>query len=820
MKTGRYNLRDLLTHNEIEQIIVPEIQRDYVWKEDNVIKLLNSIKNNYEKKGRETIAITLAEKPIAEEGILKYLQEEYEKLKFNLKIGFIYAYHDNEYPGKFFLIDGQQRITTLFLLLFELYKKLDKRDEFNQSYFVGKQLKLDYKVREASHDFLYDFINYEEGEIETSSRFYKSEYEKDVTVKNILTNRKHIANFVTNNDLIKDDFLKYVENFIEFNYFDTNISEQGEQLYIYMNSRGEHLSSQELIRSEIIRKEQNSELKKMAGKKWEEWQNYFWQKRGENENADKGFEEFLKWTTIIDLVKNPNSKFLGLEKKEAVSVHRKSEEIVAQKKLLQLYQAGHLNIEFLSKIFEATKFFFSIKSDFVTIEKIWLSNPTSKGNERGKNLDTIDYILFIPLIYFISESNWSEEAEKLRDIESLAMFLKNISYFETNAKSPDTTVLNSLRLVKVLIEQQKTDILCLLEEDIAAQVSKSILTESEIRKLKEYQKAGLNRVELEHFFWKITNDREFSIFFLGNLNFFFEYLDKQNGEFIIDAPKIQRLARFYTIVKETLFIFNTNKKGKSDLLIRGLLTFGDYCLIYGNSHSAVGYRVKYSFCRFNNRYDNEWRQLMNKGKKEIVFDFFADIEKQYHEGFDFENYLNRRIEDYNDTDWKEPFIKDSAILAYCQKKKFLWSDTHKSKIVLLRLKKAKSWNIVYLPCYLLSKKFNNPLPMGFYENKRCYIDFSFQNQDKTLISIPKEYRLEVRFNSHELHWEMYLFHQCTETQKEKLMIFEGDNWRKENDYLVNKQNGFLYDEGASLLDNIDIMEKEVKIQLEVIRELF
>jgi uncharacterized protein with ParB-like and HNH nuclease domain len=50
---------------------------------------------------------------------------------YSTKIGFIYAYHDPNYPGKFFLIDGQQRITTLYLLLIALYKEQpDRWNEF------------------------------------------------------------------------------------------------------------------------------------------------------------------------------------------------------------------------------------------------------------------------------------------------------------------------------------------------------------------------------------------------------------------------------------------------------------------------------------------------------------------------------------------------------------------------------------------------------------------------------------------------------------------------------------------------------------------
>ena len=81
MKTGRYSLKDLFTHNEIEQIIIPEIQRDYVWKTDNVEQLLNAIYKNFSDKKNEKFELFIQNKPIAEKSVNEYLQKEYEKLK-------------------------------------------------------------------------------------------------------------------------------------------------------------------------------------------------------------------------------------------------------------------------------------------------------------------------------------------------------------------------------------------------------------------------------------------------------------------------------------------------------------------------------------------------------------------------------------------------------------------------------------------------------------------------------------------------------------------------------------------------------------------
>src|SRR5690606_3913703 len=104
------------------------------------------------------------------------------------------------------------------------------------------------------------------------------------------------------NDL--EAFYEYIEDFVEFWYFDTNISEQGEELYIYMNARGEQMQANENIKADLLSKLDTTEEKNKYGKLWEDWQDYFWVNRGDNENADKGFNTFLSWCKLLKSIEN------------------------------------------------------------------------------------------------------------------------------------------------------------------------------------------------------------------------------------------------------------------------------------------------------------------------------------------------------------------------------------------------------------------------------------------------------------------------------------------------------------------------------------
>ncbi len=49
MKAGKYSVKELFVNRYVQQIIIPEIQRDYVWREEQVLGLLGSIKRDYDK---------------------------------------------------------------------------------------------------------------------------------------------------------------------------------------------------------------------------------------------------------------------------------------------------------------------------------------------------------------------------------------------------------------------------------------------------------------------------------------------------------------------------------------------------------------------------------------------------------------------------------------------------------------------------------------------------------------------------------------------------------------------------------------------------
>ena len=453
MKAGKYSFKELFNNRYVDQIIIPEIQRDYVWGKNQVESLLNSILENFEnfKKGIDTNQF-----PQVEVEIQKAFEEFYKKQKFACNIGFIYAYNDPEYSGKYFLIDGQQRLTSIYLILLVLAsEKQDFRDKFEKIYRHSNLPIIDYRVREASHYFLKEVVEHYKNkgiEITDQSWFY-NDYKNDKTISSIISNIQIIKSFLNEKELINDDFIDYVQNYVEFWYFDTNISEQGEELYIYMNARGELIQENENLKADLLGKltvpndspKSLSELKNDWGKKWEEWQQFFWKNRNGNPNADKGFNEFIN--CIAGLENYLGNQQIVYAKEDFDHGDRGKKNQVAYSDILSQFDESGLEV--ISAYMEGLNYFF----DEENIKKFIINYNFEKENiqEFINNSWIIKCLSEILSIFNTTSTNWfASYKDERRGLEHSRMvfvwsLLHYMNTIDKNSKS-NTEIFRVLRL--------------------------------------------------------------------------------------------------------------------------------------------------------------------------------------------------------------------------------------------------------------------------------------------------------------------------------------------------------------------------------------
>lgn len=352
MRTGRYSISELFGNRHLEQLVIPEIQRDYVWTPVQVQGLLTSILTNFQSWRQEvdnrliTLEFHNGTPPNVEvDALQKDFLDFYSRRAHATNVGFVYAYSDADLPGQHFLIDGQQRLTTVYLTLLAVAASHSHlKSRFRSRYQLAQGdsstatvtpalTRLDYRLREHTADFLHHMVSFllEHGgaadDLENQA-WCLAEAVRDTTTRNLMQNyqeTRKLLNQVLTNIEQATYFYEYVEDLVDCWYFDTNESAQGEELYLYLNARGEAIADNENQKAHLLRGLTSVE-KKIWGARWEEWQDVFWSHRNTgletlgNPNADRGFNCFLSSHHGLSKLRNlPSST--NLEKLESIEQH-------------------------------------------------------------------------------------------------------------------------------------------------------------------------------------------------------------------------------------------------------------------------------------------------------------------------------------------------------------------------------------------------------------------------------------------------------------------------------------------------------------------
>lgn len=286
------------------KIVVPKIQRDYVQGREN-----KTVEKNREEFVKELIGSLSGNKPMS--------------------LNFVYGtIHGNE----FIPIDGQQRLTTLFLLHLYLFAKKGNKDGIEVL-----QKKFSYQTRYTTNRFLEklseelpEMLNPSDRnnnltDIIRDSGWYVTPWDNDPNIRSCLVMLQTIHEtcndiLANNNDGISKLFnlLTSVDCPITFMWLQLDKSFGSDnQLYIRMNSRGKQLTDFENFKAELYEKilksngdEEKDQIIKDFKKNIDgDWYSLFWDaelcRETSNKNQDtlvknKDEENIEKRATLID----------------------------------------------------------------------------------------------------------------------------------------------------------------------------------------------------------------------------------------------------------------------------------------------------------------------------------------------------------------------------------------------------------------------------------------------------------------------------------------------------------------------------------------
>lgn len=242
---------------------IPEYQRPYVWGKDQVIELLEDVMTARQSnpESQYFLGSMVLKRNFKEEGSTKY--EEYD------------------------LLDGQQRLTTLFLIA-AVVRDLTPKTNIsrlkschdtiyqmaNPDDSIPERLRIVFDIREQVKDFINEFVKEDcgtEKEIELKQKISNSE--EDISIRNMSKAILNIREYFSNNSI--DDFFPYLRSNVLMIYVSADELEDAFRLFTVMNSRGIKLRNSDILKADNLGQIKDNAKRLECAKKWEETENYF-----------------------------------------------------------------------------------------------------------------------------------------------------------------------------------------------------------------------------------------------------------------------------------------------------------------------------------------------------------------------------------------------------------------------------------------------------------------------------------------------------------------------------------------------------------------
>lgn len=325
-------------------IYIPDMQRDYCWSMPESDKSKNTLFKNF----------------------LDTLVQNCNENKTDFTMGLFYGYVEN---NRLYLCDGQQRITSLYLILLYAYK-LGRVDESLLIY--NNMPRLQYAVRDSSLFFLNDLVehikNIQSIDDIKETDWYFEEYNNDDTIQNIIAALSTLENEDKNenNRINNDKFISYILEEINFIFIDMKTRENGEETYVLLNTTGEPLTAVENLKPYLVFDDDAEKMNDYTDK-WEEMEHFFWIKNNQNyEMAEKGFMEFLRWVVKLTCDKKSANilkendvlyNFFTKEKEPAIKVIKEYFDMIFNEEINPLLDVMGIKLQFNGEYLEDKKIY-------------------------------------------------------------------------------------------------------------------------------------------------------------------------------------------------------------------------------------------------------------------------------------------------------------------------------------------------------------------------------------------------------------------------------------------------------------------------------
>ncbi|MCJ7728521.1 MAG: DUF262 domain-containing HNH endonuclease family protein [Sedimentisphaerales bacterium] len=243
---------------------IPEYQRPYVWETDQVVELLDDV---YQARKSNPDSQYFLGSLVLKRNEKNDGKSEYEE---------------------FDLLDGQQRIITLFLITAVVrdltpQTNVPRLKTCSETIFqmanpddnVPERLRIVFDIRDKVKEFVNNYVKQDKGTSKIDElRQLMDKRDEDISIRNMATAILTIRNYFQNGKSL-DEFFPYLRSHVLMIYVAAGELEDAFHLFTVMNNRGIKLRNSDILKAENLSKVKDVADRTRYAKKWESIEEYF-----------------------------------------------------------------------------------------------------------------------------------------------------------------------------------------------------------------------------------------------------------------------------------------------------------------------------------------------------------------------------------------------------------------------------------------------------------------------------------------------------------------------------------------------------------------
>jgi hypothetical protein len=603
-----------------------------------------------------------------------------------LNLDFIYGSVDIDGPARFLPLDGQQRLTTLFLLHWYLAWRDGCQAEFRQVFCEGTRSRFSYSVRPSSAEFFDELVNFwpareaadgaSLARLITNQAWYFRYWRLDPTIQSCITMLEAIHQHFSDVTGAYERLMDEQQPVITFQLLDLEHFGLSDDLYIKMNARGKPLTAFETFKARYeheLKGQFADETRDISGQSFtvadffarrmdNRWADFFWAFRDKDTHLyDDAIMNFFHAVAFI--CRDPESSgyledistFKGKPLKSAYALYHKGGWLerdfsATLMLLLETWSAEDNRFTPLlpdNPYFNEAAVFQRLVSDPAALaytELVQLFAYVAFLRERGEQDEPQALLEWMRLIYNLSiNSSYERPADMQRSLLGVLSMLPHagdiLGYFASNEKPTA-----GFYLQQISEEQLKAELL------------------------------------LAHFGWrKLIERAEKHGYFKGQIEFLLEFsgvLAKRHKAGLtqwLPGEHLLLQQRFSGYLEKAEKMFNA--RGLNSLADfrweRALLSLGDYFLLSGSN---------YSFLVNSASEQASWKRLLRGGAGVNVQEARLLLQKlleQIDLDTPFEGQLDELIANAEGLEpWRQIMVDTPDVFRYCGEHALRWEGDH------------------------------------------------------------------------------------------------------------------------------------------------